>query len=298
LNLAASLSQDCEAKSGTPVNREAFTYSATTRALMITLLVLSRGTLLVLAALFVFSPDPVTPSKLLRAFGLLFVVPALAAALIRRSRAAELTLEGDALCLDERGRRVEIPVASIDAVEPWRVPLPAGGWGFRLKSGKRFSESVVTPDPVRWAEALAAAGAGETARLAARHPNALYARSRHAARSRWDHPWFKYVVFSLVPTLPLWRLHQYIAYGGTFGEYYLHGLKAYVTGFALHWLLFAIYLLIYASVLRAGTEAVSLAAARIAPSREARVRRAAEILHRVLYFGGAPAFLILRLIPW
>jgi hypothetical protein len=49
------------------------------------------------------------------------------------------------------------------------------------------------------------------------------------------HSAFKYVVYSLVPALPLFRVHQWIASGGTFGEYYAFGFKAYLLGFAVYW---------------------------------------------------------------
>ena len=124
------------------------------------------------------------------------------------------------------------------------------------------------------------------------HPAALYARSRNTTSRRWYHPVFQFLVFALVPALPLFRLHQWVAYGDTFGEYYSYGLKAYLLGFAIFWVGFTIDLVLYAAALRAVAETMVLAAAYVAPSRVAAVRRAAEIAHRILYYGGVPALLI------
>jgi len=55
-----------------------------------------------------------------------------------------------------------------------------------------------------------------------------------------------------------------------------------------------IYQVLYASVWRGLAEPVCLVAAAVAPSRAARVRRAAELAIRVVYYVGVPALLALR----
>ena len=117
-------------------------------------------------------------------------------------------------------------------------------------------------------------------------------------RSRWYHLAAKFPLFALLPTAVLFNAHQHIAYGGLLGQYYLHGLRAYLLTFAVYWVTVAIYLVLYASTWRALGEAAALLAAWTAPSRAARVRRGVEVGCRVLYYGGVPVLLALRFAPW
>jgi len=260
---------------------------------------LSRTTLLVLVVLVFFVPEPITPAKLLRAFWLLVLAPEVAAWLLRYLLAAKLSVEDGALVLQLRTRRVDIPLTAIEAIDPWMLPLPAPGLWLRLRSGARFSDGLVVGETAALLGALRDAGAADhLVDQAKRHPTLLYAESKQRAVSRFDRPLFKYVLFALVPTVPLFRLRQLLTYGGTFGEYYDFGLKAYLLGFGIHWVLYGVYLLLYATVLRTIAEAIALGAAWIVPAWEARIRRACEIGQRILYFGGVPTVLILRFIPW
>jgi len=95
----------------------------------------------------------------------------------------------------------------------------------------------------------------------------------------------------------LFNAHQHIAYGGLLGEYYLLGLGSYLRTFAVHWLTLTIYLVLYASVWRGLAEGMALLAACVAPARAAAVRRAAEIVCQVAYYGGVPVLLLLRFLP-
>jgi len=162
----------------------------------------------------------------------------------------------------------------------------------RLRSGRRFQYGLAVTDPIALIDAVADAGAPDVVRAAARHPAAVYGRSRRDAALRWRDALLKFVVLALVPAVPLFRLHQWIAYGDTFGEYYTYGLQAYVLGFAMYWSAFIIYLVLYAAVLRVVAEAAVIAAAWAAPARIAGVRRVVERLDRLLYFVGVPAFLL------
>ena len=62
------------------------------------------------------------------------------------------------------------------------------------------------------------------------------------------HSAFKYVVCSLVPALPQFRVHQWIASSDTFGEYYAFGFKAYLLGFAVNWGAMIVYMVIWAAM--------------------------------------------------
>jgi len=153
-------------------------------------------------------------------------------------------------------------------------------------------------DPARFIAAIVAAAAPEHVGAASRRRAVVYASARYGQPPRSYDPILKFVVFALVPAVPLFRLNQWIVYGGTFGEYYTYGLQAYLLAFAIYWATLTIYVLLYAGFLRGIAEGVALAAAWVAPSRVARVRPAVERAYRVLYYGGVPVFVIMRLWPW
>ena len=66
----------------------------------------------------------------------------------------------------------------------------------------------------------------------------------------------------------------------------------------MYWGTLILYLVLYAALWRGVAEAVAWGAAWVAPSRAARVRRAVEIGHRIAYYGGVPALVIIRFLPW
>lgn len=235
------------------------------------------------------------PLRLLRAFTVITLLPALVAWLIERACVATVTAAPQALVLERRRQRIEIPSAAVDRVLPWRVPLPAGGLSLRLRSGRRLRYGLQMAVSAA-VEVLVSAGAPGSLREAAERPAARYADSLPGSRRPWYHPLLKFAVFALVPTLPLFRLHQWIAYGGTFGEYYLYGLAPYLLGFGVYWATLAVFLVLYAAGLRALGEPIVLIAAHLAPGRTATVRRAVEVGHGVLYYGGVPLILLWRLL--
>jgi apolipoprotein N-acyltransferase len=273
---------------------QAIAYSRLSRFAAAALTVISRGGLLVLVVLLVFVPNVglANQLRLMRGFAAVFLVPAIVAWLLERACTATVLIDGGTLVLERRGARIEIPCAAIDRVTPWWVPLPSSGVWLRLKSGRRVRYGLQLHDPIGFIEAIAGAGAPEHVRAASRRRAVVYARAKHVQPPRWYHPLLKFVVFALVPTLPLFRLNQWIAYGGTFGEYYTYGLQAYLLGFAIYWATLTIYLVLYAAVLRVVTEAIVLPATWILPSRAAMVRRAVEIGNRILYYGAVLAFLV------
>src|SRR4030095_10338673 len=122
------------------------------------------------------------------------------------------------------------------------------GVTLRLRSGRRLDVALDDPgvlvarlgvaedhdDPVaRWAEA----------------------RARRAP-TLWSHVVPRFPLFALVPGVILFRTHQWIAYGGTFGQYYLLGLRAYLATFAVYWATVTIYLVLWANLWRLLVEAV------------------------------------------
>jgi apolipoprotein N-acyltransferase len=270
-------------------------YRAGARAAAGALVALARGSLPLLFALLVVAPEAAGQLPLLLDLVLLFaLLPAAGAWTLGRAVRGDLALEGAALVLRRRALRVEVPLASVSAVEPWRVPLPRPGFALRLRSGARLPWSLAAPDPGPLLRRLAEAGvAGAESALA--HPSSVYAAARAAAPRRfWQRPLFQLVLFALLPGGVGFYAHQHIAFGGLLGEYYLMGAGAWLRSAAVYWLHSALLLLVYAGALRAGIEASCLAAAHSGPARAAALRRMAEGGAAALYYASVPALLALR----
>jgi hypothetical protein len=165
-----------------------------------------------------------------------------------------------------------------------------------LRSGRRLAPALVTDDPLSILDALAARGvpAGD----ARRHPWVVWAAARRlSARRWWDHPLVKFAGFAALPAAILFRAHQYIAYGGFWGEWLLLGPAAWLGTLAAYWATTALYALLFAGLLRGAGEIVAIGAAAAAPSHAARVRQLVETACRTGYFGGIPLLLLLRFLP-
>jgi apolipoprotein N-acyltransferase len=111
---------------------------------------------------------------------------------------------------------------------------------------------------------------------------------------RLDHPLAKFVVLPFVLAIPAFRLHQHIAFGSTFGEYYTFGLAAYLMAFALWWAAWAIGVVLCAAVLRAAIETGTLVAVLLRPGQAIGARRWLERLGLATLYLGLPAWLLLR----
>jgi hypothetical protein len=240
------------------------------------------------------SDPPILPPVLFRLFAVLTIAPSAGAALINRLCRAEATID-DGLVLERPGLHVTVPAAAISRIVPWPLPLPGPGLSFRLRSGRRLAWGIVLSDPLPLLEQLAERGGVAAARAAAAHPAVAYAHARATLmRRRWYHLTAKFPLFALAPTAVLFTTHQWIAYGGPLGQYYLEGLGPYLRTFAVYWAALSIYLACYASVWRGLAEAGCLAFTWATPQRAAHVRRVAEAGCRLAYFAGVPAFLASR----
>ncbi len=261
------------------------------------LFLVSRGSLVIMAVMILFpemwpsAPDLANPLRLARVFAKFCIAPGLMEWLMGRLFAGKFTIDDDKLVLERLDARVEIPCSSIRRVAPWIVPLPGSGVSLQLASGRRFHWSLQVDDPPALAEAIARAGAAAEVQRNSQEPAAIYAGSLHMARHWVDHPVFKFLVFAVVPTIPIFRLHQWVAYGGTFGEYYIYGLRAYLLGFAIYWGSAVVHLVLFAAVLRIVLEPIVIISARVVPARTMTVRRVVEATGRALYYGGVIAFL-------
>jgi hypothetical protein len=247
-----------------------------------------------LIAVLVMHDPPVTPGMLFRSLAIFSGLPAGAAwAMLRFLRASIEAREG-ALRLERPGMRIDLPANAIEAVLPWRVPLPGTGLSLRLAGGKVVPHAVLTPNPDRILDLLGelGSGVGEAAR---RHPTVVYARARARRRpATVARLLLEFAGFATVPTAILFNLHQQIAYGGTLGQYYVYGLEDYLITLAIYWTTVTLYLVLYASIWRGLAEVAALAAAWLAPHRADGVRRAAERLCSIAYYAGVPLILLVR----
>jgi apolipoprotein N-acyltransferase len=260
--------------------------------------IVSRTSLPVMLLAVLLSHIPVMPLTILRWFALFFGLPALAAAGVARALTARVRLAADEVTISRAGLRVDIALAAIARVAPWRLPLPCPGFGIVLASGRRLGQVIGASDPTPLLRALAEHGVGGAA-AATEHPTIVYARVRaDHGRWRWTHLLARFPLFALGPTALLFNVHQHIAYGGLLGQYYMLGLGPYLQTFAVYWATVTIYLVLYASLWRGLAEPICLLAAAVAPSRGAWVRRGAEIIIRAVYYAGVPALLALRFAPW
>ena len=105
-----------------------------------------------------------------------------------------------------------------------------------------------------------------------------------------------FALFPLLPAAVAFRLHQVIAFGGPFGEYYTYGLKAWLTGALIWWASWSIGLMLFAAALRVAIEATTLLVLPLSRARRLAVRDALSWLARIAYYLGVPAWLAWRLL--
>ncbi len=246
-------------------------------------------------ALVLYAIDPpVTPPVLLELLVVWTLLPAGLAALVERVVSTTVTVDASTLAISRSDVRLEAPIDAIAGVVPWAIPLPEPGVWLRMRSGRRLGYGVALDDPAVLMAALAEAGVP----TGGEHPTVAWAHARAARpRRRWYHRAGKFVVFGALPGGVLFNAHQHIAYGGTFGEWYLLGAASWFRTLAVYWGTVVAYLVLYAATWRWLGELTALAAAAVAPSRVARVRRAVELVCGVAYWIGVPVLLGVRFLP-
>ncbi|BAV97337.1 apolipoprotein N-acyltransferase [Lysobacter enzymogenes] len=233
----------------------------------------------------------------LRLFAAAVVAPALAAWAIERAFAAQARIEGATWVLEQRRQRIELPLASLAALRPWRIALPRSGVDLRLAAGPLWTRSIALAGPRALQRLLAASGApiGWEGRFAAAWADFVQARA-DARRPRLDHGLAKFALFPLLLALVAFRLHQVIAFGGTFGEYYSYGLGAYLSGLLIWWASWSIGLMLFAGVLRIVIETVAVLGFALRRTDAVVLRDALEWLGRVAFYLGVPVWLGWRLL--
>jgi len=184
----------------------------------------------------------------------------------------------------------------VDALRPWRWPLPSHGCQLRLVNGSDWPWGLAIDAPEalarQWQLPLAAAGTA---------PGAAswwaYLQARQAVwLGRWGHPALKFGLLPLLLALPAFHLHQHIAYGSAIGEYLSFGLRAYLSTLLLWWAAWTIGVSLWAAALRALIEAGTLLGAVLRPSRVQSLRRWLEGGSLAAMYLGLPLWLATRVI--
>ncbi len=274
-------------------------YGPAARGIAVALRLAALVNVLSIAALIV--RDSVTGSRsappLAVAVGLAVVSggPILLARLVGHVGKGRLAIEPEKLVLTLRRERFEIPLASILAIRPLRLPLPGPGLRLVLASNRSFERRLVLPDPAALLSALEEAL--PSARSALAHPAIGFATARRThGRRRWPYFVVKYGVVPLAFASVLFRLHQYILYGGAFGQYHLYGLGPYLRAFLMQWTGVAGGLIVSAGLVRFAVEVLSLGGTYLFAAHARGIRRAAEIMADIAYFVLIPAYVLAMLL--
>lgn len=260
----------------------------------------ARGSLLWMGAAMLLS-DTLRGNTLaqIRTFAGLFVAPEVASWCVLYAFGARASVKNGKLVLARGARRLELALRDIVAIRPWRVPIPGSGATLQLVSGEYWEYGLALTNPTALASTLTPEN-----RVSMQVNNksvnnllreATYASVRAAVQpGRLDHPFAKFILFPTLLAIPAFRLHQHIAFGSTFGEYYLFGLKAYLIGFSLWWAAWTIGIVLTASALRAAIEAGTLLAIFLRPEQAAEARRWLERLGLAALYLGLPLWLLLH----
>ncbi|RQP26751.1 apolipoprotein N-acyltransferase [Albitalea terrae] len=260
--------------------------------------VFSRGSLLWMVAAVLLGDGVLQANPLaqIRMFAALFLAPEAAAWFVLLAFSARASIDGGALVLARGSRRLELPIGDIASADAWRLPIPGPGVSLRLNDGRRWRYGLAHHDPLALAQALADA-VGAPSPQARPSRASAYAQAREAVhRGLLDRPLAKFIVLPLMLTIPAFRLHQHIAYGGSFGEYQAFGLSAYLTTFALWWAGWVIGVVLCAAALRAAIEAGTMAAVMLRPAQVIGMRRWLERLGTVALYLGLPSWLLMRIV--
>lgn len=237
----------------------------------------------------VFVLPPIPPIVMARSFAIGTLLPAFTAWALRRVFGGTIAVDGDRLRIVRGDFVLEAPAAAVERVRPWRIPLPAPGLSLRLGPDGP-SLGLDMRDPAGLVDLLRRAGGSPG--VTDTHPALVYARTRRPWR-----PWAtlaKFAGFGALPTAVLFYTHQHIAYGGTFGQYYLEGFAPYLATFAAYWTTVVVLLTSYAATWRAAAEAAVLLAAWQGATAARHVRRVTEAVCALAYYVGVPILLALR----
>ncbi|OYT91724.1 MAG: apolipoprotein N-acyltransferase [Burkholderiales bacterium PBB3] len=267
-----------------PLNVRVFVLPPWARLVAGVLRAFARGSLLWMGAAMLLN-DNLQSNTLaqIRLFATLFVAPELASWCVLWAFAARATTDRDTLVVRSGARSMRLALRDIAAVVPWRIPVPSRGVDVMLASGLRWPYALQVNDPAAFSRALAASGGPAQSAMALPH-----------SPSRFGHPALKFVLLPTVLALVAFRLHQHIAYGSSFGEYYTFGLRAYAISFGLWWAAWFMGVVLCAAALRAAIEVASGLIAFLQPAWMVPARAVLERLGLLALYAGLPGWLALR----
>lgn len=229
-------------------------------------------------------------------YGGAVLLPLLVAWALSTWATATLRVEGELLVLQQRHRRIELPWQKLAAIEAWRLPLPDAGVALRLASGRYAPVSLAGIDAGSLHRLLDALGHVLPSGTAT-FPGEDYHRQRSQAHRRWlDHGAIRFGLFPMLLAIPAFRLHQLIAFGGSFGEYLSFGAAAYLKGFLIWWGAWSLGTMLTAAALRLLIETVMLSGRVLSPGSTAGWRSPLEWIGRVAFYGLIPAWLFWRVL--
>ncbi|MBK8286055.1 MAG: apolipoprotein N-acyltransferase [Ahniella sp.] len=255
------------------------------------------GLVWLLIRMFVWDGFQVNSLIQIKLFGATVLLPMLLAWVVMRIFAVKIRLTSQHLALVQRGQRTEIPLSDLNGLLVWRLPWPISGVDLLFGNGKRWSSGLALRDPAQLLAALAVAGAPVHWVDEASKSRADWAASRAANHHRFfDRTLVKFVLFPLLMALPAFRLHQIIAFGGMFGEYFTYGPGAWLIGLMIWWAAWMIGLMLFAGLLRVVVEVIVAGVGLLRSVAAQQVRRVLEVLVKLIYFVGIPAWFLVRLL--
>jgi apolipoprotein N-acyltransferase len=261
--------------------------------------VFARGSLLWIGAMMLLS-DQFQSNTLaqIRWVSSLFLLPEAVAWCVLQAFSGTLSIENGALVLTRGQRRMTLALTELRAITLWRLPLPGLGVTLHMAPDSNWPRRLMLAYPTAlrsvWLQGADLAGGGAATQGLSPRFMSLVQAWQWASASRFASLWAKYLLLPLLLALPAFRLHQHIAYGGSFGEYYTFGLQAYLTTLALWWAAWAIGVLLCAAALRAAIEVATLIVVVFRPELTLSVRVWLERFGLVALYVGVPGWLVLR----
>ena len=269
------------------------------RFLVALLRVFARGSLLWIGAMMLLS-DQFQSNTLaqIRWVSSLFLLPEAVAWCVLQAFSGTLSVENGVLVLTRGQRRMTLALTELRAVTVWWLPLPGLGVTLHMAPGSRWPRSLMLAEPTAlravWLKGADFASGGAATTSSSTRFARLVQAWQWASASRFASLWAKYLLLPMLLALPAFRLHQHIAYGGSFGEYYTFGLQAYLTTLALWWAAWAIGVLLCAAALRAAIEVATLIVVGVRPELTLSVRIWLERFGLLGLYVGVPGWLVLR----
>ena len=243
--------------------------------------------------------DGLQVNSLLQVRGFVFGValPKVLAWAIRHGHAATARVEAATLVFESGAQRFDLPIASIVCLHATWAGGPGAALQLGLASGRRWSATIALADPQAFASLLTGAGSVATWATPGAQRLAEFATQRASIHQRWlDHAAIKFLLFPLLPALVAFRLHQHIAFGGTFGELQTYGPIAWFTGLLIWWAAWSLGLMLLAAAMRLLIEATTIAVFFARRAAAPATRRLLERMAHLVYYLGVPAWLVLRLL--